>query len=386
MNSPTATIDRVDGHRLHRRHPLPEADGTLRLGRHHRRRRAAHAGEHTGLGWTYSSPAAAAVIDDELPPSVTGRDAVDVTGAWEAMHRAARNLGTKGLVMQALSARSTSRCGTSRPTCSTGRSTTAGTAAHRRADLRLRRLHQPDDAQLAEQVARWRSVGCTAMKIKIGQDWGADPDRDLAARPTNCASWPATASSSWSTPTAATRVGQARRVGAALDDLGVMWFEEPVSSDDVDGLGTLREALRCDVAAGEYVADLYDARRLVPVVDCLQLDATRCGGYTGWLRGAAVAAVAQPAGLRALRPGAARPRRRRHPQPAPHRILHRPRPARTPTVRRRPARRRRRTARRAPPGPATACRSPPPPPTTADEHPRIPSERRRHDPQRIPDR
>jgi hypothetical protein len=25
-------------------------------------------------------------------------------------------------------------------------------------------------------------------------------------------------------------------VGAALDDLGVVWFEEPVSSDDVEGL------------------------------------------------------------------------------------------------------------------------------------------------------
>lgn len=83
---------------------------------------------------------------------------------------------------------------------------------------------------------------------------------------------------------------QARRAGAALDDLGVVWFEEPVSSDDIEGLGVVRSAVRCDVAAGEYVSDRYDARRLAPVVDCLQLDATRCGGYTGWLAGAAIAA------------------------------------------------------------------------------------------------
>ena len=101
-------------------------------------------------------------------------------------------------------------------------------------------------------------------------------------------------------------VGQARRVGAALDDLGVSWFEEPVSSDDTAALAALRAALRCDIAAGEYAADLYDVRALLPVVDCLQLDATRCGGYTGWLRGAALAAVPQPAGLRALRTVAAR--------------------------------------------------------------------------------
>ncbi|WP_197740004.1 enolase C-terminal domain-like protein [Mycolicibacterium sp. P9-64] len=51
----------------------------------------------------------------------------------------------------------------------------------------------------------------------------------------------------------------------------------------------VRTALRCDIAAGEYAADLYDVRALLPVVDCLQLDVIRCGGYTGWLRGAALA-------------------------------------------------------------------------------------------------
>ncbi len=85
-------------------------------------------------------------------------------------------------------------------------------------------------------------------------------------------------------------LGQARHVGAALDDLGVIWFEEPVSSDDIAGLRVINDAVRCDVAAGEYVSDLYDARHLSPVVDCLQLDATRCGGYTGWLAGVAIAA------------------------------------------------------------------------------------------------
>ena len=94
-------------------------------------------------------------------------------------------------------------------------------------------------------------------------------------------------------------VGQARRIGAELDELGVVWFEEPVSSDDVAGLALLRGVLRCDVAAGEYVADVRDAAGCCPVVDCLQLDVTRCGGYTGWLRCAAARRSAhEPAGLR----------------------------------------------------------------------------------------
>jgi L-alanine-DL-glutamate epimerase-like enolase superfamily enzyme len=64
-----------------------------------------------------------------------------------------------------------------------------------------------------------------------------------------------------------------------------------VSSDDPAGLRLLRSALRCDVTAGEYAADEYEATALLDAVDCLQLDATRCGGYTGWLRCAALAAA-----------------------------------------------------------------------------------------------
>ena len=51
----------------------------------------------------------------------------------------------------------------------------------------------------------------------------------------------------------------------------------------------MRGAVHCDVTAGEYVADLYDAARLCPVVDCLQLDATRCGGYSGFLAASTLA-------------------------------------------------------------------------------------------------
>src|SRR4029079_5515237 len=77
----------------------------------------------------------------------------------------------------------------------------------------------------------------------------------------------------------------------ALDHLAVTWFEEPVSSDDIEGLAAVRSAVRCDVAAGEYIADRYEARRLARVFDGLQLDVTRCGGYSGWLAAASIAAA-----------------------------------------------------------------------------------------------
>lgn len=74
---------------------------------------------------------------------------------------------------------------------------------------------------------------------------------------------------------------------------GVSWLEEPVSSDDLEGLREVRDQVPCDVAAGEYgYDDAYFARMVsAGAVDCLQIDVTRCGGYTSWLRVAALAAA-----------------------------------------------------------------------------------------------
>jgi L-alanine-DL-glutamate epimerase-like enolase superfamily enzyme len=126
------------------------------------------------------------------------------------------------------------------------------------------------------------------MKIKIGESGGSRIERDLA-RVRRLRELAGADAELMVDANGGYTVGQARRVGAALDDLGVAWFEEPVSSDDPAGLAAVRAGVRADVAAGEYAADLYDVEALLPVVDCLQLDVTRCGGYTGWLRAAALA-------------------------------------------------------------------------------------------------
>ncbi len=268
--------------------PEPEADGTLQWNATTAVTVTLQAGGKVGLGWTYSAGAAADVIHDVLAAAVEGRSAFDIPAGWVAMHRAGRNLGTKGLVMQALSAVDIAwwdlkarlldvsladlfgRCRQEIPVYGSGGFTTL------------------TESELAKQVDWWRSVGCMAMKIKIGEACGGKADRDLE-RVRQLAEFAGDDAELMVDANGGYTVGQARRIGAALDDLGVTWFEEPISSDDTSGLAQLRGFLRLDIAAGEYAADLYDMRALLPAIDCLQLDVTRCGGYTGWLRGAALA-------------------------------------------------------------------------------------------------
>jgi L-alanine-DL-glutamate epimerase-like enolase superfamily enzyme len=264
--------------------PTPEVDGTFEWDATTAVVVRVRAGEHAGLGWTYSSTAAVQVVDDLLASALHERQESDIAGAWLAMRQACRNAGLRGLVMQAISAVDFALW-----------------------DLRGRALGAPvatllgggepvrvygsggftnlSDDQLRDQVQQWSELGCTAMKIKIGRDAERDHERlGVLREAAPDAELMVDANGAYSR-------GAARRMGHALDGMGVVWFEEPVTSDDIEGLRGLREALRCDVTAGEYASDGYEAAGLCAAVDCLQLDATRCGGWTGFVRCAGVAAA-----------------------------------------------------------------------------------------------
>jgi L-alanine-DL-glutamate epimerase-like enolase superfamily enzyme len=288
MTSTTAPIDGITAAVYRFPTPEPESDGTLRWDATTAVTATVHAGNRQGLGWTYSTAAAAWVITDHLAPAITGRDLMDTPACWSAMHRACRNLGTRGLVMQVISAVDIALWDLKARVLDVPLAALFGHARDTVPVYGSGGFTTLTDTELAAQIDGWAAAGCTAMKIKIGQSWGTNVERDLArvhAFRELAGPGPelmVDANGGYST-------GQARRIGATLDRFGVAWFEEPVSSDDLTGLADVRTAVRCDVAAGEYAADLYELARLCPVVDCLQLDVTRCGGYTGWLRGAAVA-------------------------------------------------------------------------------------------------
>jgi L-alanine-DL-glutamate epimerase-like enolase superfamily enzyme len=81
------------------------------------------------------------------------------------------------------------------------------------------------------------------------------------------------------------------------DEWEVVWMEEPVSSDDREGLRLVRNdgPPGLDVAAGEYGFVLYDFADLITAgaVDCMQADVTRCGGITGLIQVAGLCAAHQ---------------------------------------------------------------------------------------------
>jgi L-alanine-DL-glutamate epimerase-like enolase superfamily enzyme len=125
------------------------------------------------------------------------------------------------------------------------------------------------------------------VKMKVGRDPTADPSRVRAAREAIGAGVELFVDAN-----GAYARKEALAQAEAFAALGVRWFEEPVSSDDLDGLRLLRDRAPpgMDIAAGEYGYTPWTFRRMLEAgaVDVLQADATRCGGPTGFLRAAAL--------------------------------------------------------------------------------------------------
>lgn len=273
---------------------LPEADGTLEWSETTIVVVRVRAGDAVGLGWTYAHSACVELIHDALGPVVEGGDVLDVPARWEAMQRAIRNLGRPGLVSCAMSAVDTALWDASARLLDVPLCRLFGRARESVPVYGSGGFTSYDDAVLREQLQRWTTDRLPAVKIKVGESWGTLPRRDLDrvvfAREVigDDVELYVDANGGYS-------VGQAVRIGAFFDELDVRWFEEPVTSDDVEGLRSVRRAVDADVAAGEYGYHLPDFAVLLggESVDCLQVDVTRCGGYSEWRRVASLAAAHQ---------------------------------------------------------------------------------------------
>ena len=251
------------------------------------------SGGVTGTGWTYAPAATSAIVREALEPVVLGRGAMDVGGCWSAMVQHVRNSGRHGLVGYAISAVDVALWDLKARLVGLPLHHLLG-AVHAEVPVYGSGGFTTYDAQqLSEQLTGWAvDQRIPRVKIKIGQSWGTCVTRDVE-RMRQARAVIGDDVELFVDANGAYGVAQAIRVMDEVADLDVRWFEEPVSSDDLEGLAAVRRRVRPDVAAGEYVGDLYEARRLCAsgAVDCLQLDVSRIGGITEWLRAAAIAAA-----------------------------------------------------------------------------------------------
>jgi L-alanine-DL-glutamate epimerase-like enolase superfamily enzyme len=246
-----------------------------------------YAAGEVGIGYTYADLATAMLIRDELAEVVTDLDACDIPAAWLAMVRRVRNIGRPGVASMAISAVDVSLWDLKAKLLGVSVSRLLGTLHEGMPVYGSGGFTSYSDDQLREQLGGWAADGLRSVKMKVGREPDRDVHRVEVARNAigGGVSLFVDANGGYSRK-------QALALALAFADCRVAWFEEPVSSDDLDGLRLIRDRAPAgmDIAAGEYGYDAFYFRRMLQAgaVDVLQADATRCGGITGFLKAAAL--------------------------------------------------------------------------------------------------
>lgn len=261
----------------------PESDGTLAWDSTPLVLVEVRSGDTWGLGFSYTHAAAAKLIHDKLRTVVESCDALKVTACWQSMVEAVRNVGRPGIASTAIAAVDTA----------------LWDLKAKRLDLSLVKLlgsirdsvpvygsggfTSYTTEKLQEQLATWIEDGIPRVKMKTGRYSENDLARVQAAREAIGmeAELFVDANGAYSRK-------QALAFAQAFQACGVTWFEEPVSSDDLEGLRLLRDRAPTgmDISAGEYGYDIFYFRDMIAAgaVDVLQADVTRCAGITEFLR------------------------------------------------------------------------------------------------------
>jgi L-alanine-DL-glutamate epimerase-like enolase superfamily enzyme len=283
-------IDALDVHVYRIPTDAPEADGTLSWDSATMVLVLASGGGSTGVGYSYTSGATAHLIRNLLAPIVTGREALDVAGAWQAMAVATRNLGRPGIVASGMAAVDTALWDLKARLLGLPLVSLFGAARDGVEVYGSGGFTSYSDERLRDQLGGWAADGLRRVKMKIGSDPEDDPRRVRVARDAIGSGVGLMVDANG----AYTRT-QALGLAASFAEQRVDWFEEPVSSDDLEGLRLVRDdgPPGMSIAAGEYGYDLPYFRHMLEAqaVDVLQADATRCAGFTGFLRVAALCAA-----------------------------------------------------------------------------------------------
>jgi len=225
---------------------------------------------------------AAAVVEHALAPLLAGEDAFATEVLWHRMYHATRDFGRKGTVIAAISAVDMALWDLVGKAYGQPVHRLLGGAFRSRVEAYATGFYrvrgQGEAMRLADEAATHRKNGFRAMKVKLG--FGLEDDlavmravRDaLAGEPVTL----------MIDGNHAYGVADAIRLGRALEDAGLRWYEEPVVPERPEDYRAVRAALDIPIAGGENEYTLYGFRQLLAqdALDIAQPDLCCCGGFT----------------------------------------------------------------------------------------------------------
>lgn len=268
----------------------PESDGTFEWNATTLVAVHVDCGGARGFGYTYGDRVTGQLIEQTLAPILQGKDVLETQARWHDMAAALRNVGRLGIGAMAMAAVDAALWDAKGKLCGAPLVALLGASRFAIPAYGSGGFTSYSLERLEEQLGGWAAEGLRFVKMKVGRDPQQDPLRVRTARRAI-----GEAAALFVDANGAYTRKQALAEAEAFAVHNVAWFEEPVSSDDLEGLRLLRDRAPAGMAisAGEYGYDSFYFRRMLEAgaVDVLQADATRCGGVTGFMEAAALCAA-----------------------------------------------------------------------------------------------
>jgi L-alanine-DL-glutamate epimerase-like enolase superfamily enzyme len=251
---------------------------------------------HEGTGFSYSKRAggpAQYAHAKEVGDNLIGQDPSDIGKVYDTLLWAGASVGRSGVATQALAAVDVALWDLKAKRAGLPLAKLLGSY---RDSVRTYNtsggfLHAPIEEVKARATQSLKD-GIGGIKIKVGQPDTREDLRRLAAVREHLGDdvpLMVDANQQWDRPTAL-------RFGRAVEELGLVWIEEPLDAYDAEGHAQLAAALDTPIATGEMLSSVAEHVRLIEAraADIIQPDAPRVGGITPFLR---LATLADHAGL-----------------------------------------------------------------------------------------
>jgi L-alanine-DL-glutamate epimerase-like enolase superfamily enzyme len=224
-----------------------------------------------------------AAVEHLLAPVLVGKDARNIEGLWQDMHNRLRRWGhAYGVVIEAISGVDCALWDIAGKAAGQPVYRLLHGAGRSEVPVYASSVYIDDyDVMVAETVEQVRQ-GFSTVKLKIGRteaEGGMVADIESVGRIRDAVGkqvqLTVDANGAYDASTAI-------RIGRALEEFDVKWFEEPVAPDDIEGYRRIHAMTSTPLAAGESHFGVIGFRPFINegLLDYVQPDLGRCGGIT----------------------------------------------------------------------------------------------------------
>jgi len=233
----------------------------------------------------------AGIIEEHFEPMLIGEDPFNIEKLWRKMFVYSLHWGRKGGAIKIISGLEIALWDIIGKELNRPVYELIGGKCRERIKVYASAGMSNNENELIDEILNYKDQDYSAVKMRIGGNPKEDVEKARKVREAIGNNMDLMVDAGMCYVDAAWDFNTALRVARGLEELDLLWLEEPLINDDIDGYARLAAAVDVPIAAGENEYTKYGFKDLIAkrAVDIVQPDATRSGGIMEVKKIAAIA-------------------------------------------------------------------------------------------------